>query len=109
MAQALVSSGPVSSGLNDQVNFREGANGGINIRGMGGPYKVRAQNFALGTTAADIESVMSGIGGELLSCRIVASNPTVMADLIFADKVGAENVVTTFNNKKVCLCSYLLR
>ncbi|RMY42599.1 hypothetical protein D0865_11846 [Hortaea werneckii] len=37
---------------------------GLNIRGAAsGPHVIRAQNFAPGTTAADIESVMQNIGG----------------------------------------------
>jgi hypothetical protein len=51
----------------------------------------------------DIESVMGGVGGDLLSCRVVVSNPTVMAELTFATRDGADNVIATFNNKKVCV------
>jgi hypothetical protein len=76
---------------------------GISIRGAatGGPCTVIASNFAPGTTAADIEAVMSPIGGETLGCRLLSSNPTVMVELQFVSKEGAENVIATFNNQKV--------
>ena len=73
---------------------------GISIRGAAGPYIVVAQNFAPGTTAADIESVMQPIGGDMASCRLTASVPTVIAEMAFLDKSGAESVIATFNNKK---------
>lgn len=60
-----------------------------------------AQNFAPGTTAADIDSVMVSVGGEMTSCRLVASNPTVIAEMAFVDRAGAEAVIETFNGKKV--------
>ncbi|GAB7346207.1 hypothetical protein MBLNU457_4943t1 [Dothideomycetes sp. NU457] len=77
-----------------------GAEAEISIRGAAGPYTVIAQNFAPGTTAADIESVMQPIGGDMGGCRLLASNPTVIAEMIFLDRAGAENVIATFNNKK---------
>ncbi|MCJ1289457.1 hypothetical protein MMC34_000989 [Xylographa carneopallida] len=73
---------------------------GITIRGLAGPYTVQASNFAPGTTAADIESAMVPIGGEMQSCRIIKSAPTVIAEMVFLDKAGADNVITTFNNQK---------
>jgi hypothetical protein len=66
-----------------------------------GPVTLIASNFASGTTAMDIESVMGQVGGELLSCRVVVPQPTVMAELTFATRDGADNVIATFNNKKV--------
>jgi hypothetical protein len=79
------------------------AAGSINIRGAAstGPHIVIAQNFAPGTTAADIESVMQDVGGDMTDCRLIASNPTVIAEMHFVDKSAADNVVKTFNNKKV--------
>ena len=75
----------------------------MNIKGAAsGPYIVIAQNFAPGTTAADIESVMLDVGGEMKSCKLVASNPTVIAEMVFLEKSGAESVIDTFNGKKVC-------
>jgi hypothetical protein len=86
-------------------NARDGpADLGLNIRGAAtssGPHTVMASNFAIGTTAADIEQVMGQVGGELLECRVVVAKPTVMAELTFATKDGAENVIATFNGKKV--------
>ncbi|CAG5146404.1 uncharacterized protein ALTATR162_LOCUS1872 [Alternaria atra] len=75
---------------------------GFSIRGVatGGPCTVIASNFAPGTTAADIEAVMSPIGGETLGCRLLSANPTVMVELQFASREGAENVIATFNNQK---------
>ncbi|MCJ1390500.1 hypothetical protein MMC18_003360 [Xylographa bjoerkii] len=73
---------------------------GITIRGLAGPYAVQASNFAPGTTAADIESAMVPIGGEMQSCRIIKSAPTVIAEMVFLDKAGADSVIATFNNQK---------
>lgn len=76
---------------------------GFNIKGVAsaGPFIVIASNFAPGTTAADIEAVMSPHGGEALGCRLLSASPTVMVELQFAKKEGAENVIATFNNQKV--------
>ena len=60
-----------------------------------------ASNFAPGTTRADIQSAMEPVGGEMQSCRIVTSSPTVIAEMVFTSKTGADNVVATFNNQKV--------
>lgn len=77
---------------------------GLNIRGAAsGPHVIRAQNFAPGTTAADIESVMQNIGGPTHYCKLVASNPTVIAEMSFEERSGAEKVIEMFNNKKVSL------
>lgn len=73
----------------------------ISIRGTAGPYVVIGSNFAPGTTAADIESAMVPSGSEMQSCRIITSAPTVMAEMVFAEKHNAESVISTFNNKKV--------
>ena len=74
----------------------------MTIRGLAGPYVVMASNFAPGTTSADIESAMVPLGGEMQSCRIISAAPTVVAEMVFTDKGGAENVIATFNNQKVC-------
>lgn len=73
----------------------------ISIRGSAGPYVVVASNFAPGTTAADIESAMIPSGGDMQSCRILTSSPTVIAEMVFNEKHNADNVISTFNNKKV--------
>jgi hypothetical protein len=60
-----------------------------------------AKNLAMGTTAADIESAMTPIGGVVLGCRLIAERPKVIAEIIFETKEGADNVVDTFNNQNV--------
>ncbi|KAI4852591.1 hypothetical protein E4T44_01388 [Aureobasidium sp. EXF-8845] len=74
----------------------------ITIRGAAGPYCVIASNFAPGTTAADIESVMAPVGGEMSGCKLVSgsASPTVIAEMLFLDKTGADNVINMFNGKK---------
>jgi hypothetical protein len=74
---------------------------GISIRGLAGPFAVMAQNFAPGTTAADIESAMTPVGGEMVSCEIVKTQPFLIVEMVFASKEGGEKVIETFNNKTV--------
>ncbi|KAF6836013.1 pentatricopeptide repeat protein [Colletotrichum plurivorum] len=74
-------------------------NKGLSIRGLAGPFAVMAQNFAPGTTAADIESAMTPVGGEMLSCRIVKTSPLLVAEMVFASKEGGDAVISTFNNQ----------
>lgn len=38
-----------------------------------------------------------------MSCRITSQYPTVTAEIAFAERWGAENVVANFNNRKVCV------
>lgn len=73
----------------------------ISIRGLAGPYVVMAKNFVPGTTVADIESAVTPVGGVTLSCRIITERPSVIAEIIFESKEGADNVVETFNNQNV--------
>ena len=40
-------------------------------------------------------------GAQLNYCKLVAQAPTVIAEMEFVDKVGADAVIDTFNNKKV--------
>ncbi|KAF1947925.1 hypothetical protein EJ02DRAFT_332499 [Clathrospora elynae] len=91
-----------ASVLNRSTNTRSDDAPGFSIKGVatGGPCTVIASNFAPGTTAADIEAVMSPIGGETLGCRLMSAAPTVMVELQFVSKEGAENVIATFNNQK---------
>ncbi|KAK3401004.1 hypothetical protein B0T20DRAFT_405763 [Sordaria brevicollis] len=72
---------------------------GFTIRGLAGPFAVMAQNFAPGTTAADIENAMTPIGGLILSCRIMKHNPIVIAEIVFESKEGADNVIATFDKQ----------
>lgn len=46
---------------------------------------------------------MQPSGGPMLSCTIAQLLPTVTAELIFAEKENADNVIATFNNKKVII------
>lgn len=81
---------------------------GFSIKGVAnaGPFTVIASNFAPGTTAADIEAVMTPLGGETLGCKLLSASPTVMVELQFVKREGAENVIATFNNKKVGCIRY---
>ncbi|CCC11494.1 unnamed protein product [Sordaria macrospora k-hell] len=72
---------------------------GFTIRGLAGPFAVMAQNFAPGTTAADIENAMTPVGGLILSCRIMKHNPIVIAEIVFENKEGADNVIATFDKQ----------
>ncbi|KAK0716497.1 hypothetical protein B0T21DRAFT_386796 [Apiosordaria backusii] len=74
-------------------------NKGISIRGLAGPYVVMAQNFAPGTTAADIESAMTPVGGIITSCRVLKQSPIVIAEVIFESKDGADNVIAIFDKQ----------
>lgn len=76
-------------------------NRGLTIRGLAGPFVVMAQNFAPGTTAADIESAMTPVGGLVTSCRLLKTTPIVIAEIVFESKEGADNVIATFNNQTV--------
>ncbi|MCJ1225212.1 hypothetical protein MMC12_001861 [Toensbergia leucococca] len=98
LLDAVVTRTP-NEGIGSPVNLR-GVGNGISIRGLAGPYVVVGSNFAPGTTAADIESAMMSTGGEMQGCRVITSSPTVIAEMVFTEKVGADNVVAMFNNKK---------
>jgi len=74
---------------------------GLSIRGLAGPFTVIAQNFAPGTTAADIESAMTPYGGEMLSCIIVTTSPVLVAEMVFSSREGGEAVISMFNNQTV--------
>ncbi|KAI0166134.1 hypothetical protein GGR57DRAFT_445497 [Xylariaceae sp. FL1272] len=71
----------------------------MSIKGLAGPFAVLAQNFAPGTTAADIESAMTPVGGIVSSCRLVKTHPIVIAEVVFESKEGAENVIQTFDKQ----------
>jgi hypothetical protein len=74
---------------------------GISIRGLAGPSIVVAENFAPGTTAADIESAMAPFGGPILKCRLLPSTSTVIAEIVFDTRDGADSVIEQFNNQTV--------
>jgi len=44
---------------------------------------------------------MQNVGGQMNYCKIVASSPTVIAEMSFLDRTGADKVIEMFNNKKV--------
>lgn len=102
--EALLSSNvsALSPALSSQVNIVKSSvqSGGLSIRGLAGPYTIIAENFASGTTAADIESAMTPIGGPILKCTMVASRP-VTAEIAFESKEGAENVIAQFDKQIV--------
>lgn len=91
-----------ASVLNKNANGRSDTAPGFSIRGVAstGPFTVIASNFAPGTTASDIEAVMAPHGGECLGCKMLTASPTVMVELAFAKREGAENVISMFNNQK---------
>lgn len=92
-----------SPALRSQFNIVGSAkpNTSISIRGIAGPYPVIIKNLAKGTTAADAESAMVPLGGVVLSCRLIAVQPQVIAEVVFETKEGADNVVDTLNNQNV--------
>ena len=77
----------------------------MTIRGLAGPFSVMAQNFADGTTEADIESAMTPVGGEMISCKILKTKPFMLVEMVFASREGGERVIETFNNKTVSFFS----
>ncbi|CAG8959436.1 hypothetical protein HYFRA_00001334 [Hymenoscyphus fraxineus] len=88
-----------SPALNSQFNIIGSSNPGISIRGVAGPYIIVAKNLAMGTTVADIEAAMLPIGGQAISCVLIAEKPKVIAEVEFETKEGADNVVDTLNNQ----------
>jgi hypothetical protein len=74
---------------------------------LAGPFVVEASNFVPGTTAGDIEEFLQilladGKGPvEAISCRILSSKPTVIAEMVFEVYAMAEAVIKTFNEKEV--------
>ncbi|KAJ9151740.1 Pentatricopeptide repeat protein [Pleurostoma richardsiae] len=103
VAQALIKSELDPSYAAQNVNVVPAASSsagrGLTIRGLAGPFVVMAQNFAPGTTAADIESAMTPVGGIVSSCRLVKTQPIIIAEVVFESKEGADNVIRTFNNQ----------
>lgn len=90
----------VDTAVQTQVNIRQAPPGkGMAIRGLAGPYTIMGENFAPGTTAADIESAMTPFGGDIESCRIVKTKPFIIVEMVFASREGGERVIETFNNK----------
>ncbi len=93
-----------SSNNAQQMNVVDSHDGrGITIKGLAGPFAVLAQNFAPGTTAADIESALTPVGGLISSCRLVKTYPIVIAEIVFESKEGADRVIERFDKQTVSL------
>lgn len=84
-----------------QVNIVKSSAPSITIRGLAGPFSVMAQNFAPGTTAADIESAMTPVGGEMVGCKIIKTQPIMIVEMSFVSREGGERVIEMFNDKTV--------
>lgn len=95
--QGVLNGSASSPNLNSQFNVVNKNKGVISIRGIAGPCIVQAENFAPGTTAADIESAMAAVGGKILKCSLIATSPDVIAEIVFETKEGANCVVETFH------------
>jgi len=87
-----------SPAIQSQANIRSPPQG-ISIRGLAGPFTVMGQNFAPGTTAADVESAMTPIGGPMEQCRVIKTQPFMVVEMVFASREGGERVIETFNDK----------
>lgn len=85
---------------NSQANIRQ-ARPGLSIKGASGPFVVIGSNFAPGTSAADIQSALEPISGPMLSCRVIGQHPIVTAEIAYAEKWSAENVVANVHNQQV--------
>ncbi|KFX99404.1 hypothetical protein O988_03883 [Pseudogymnoascus sp. VKM F-3808] len=97
--RTLLSNSASTPNLNAQFNVVPKAAAGLSIRGIAGPTTVQAQNFAPGTTAADIESAMAPIGGKIIKCIVVATRPNVIAEIVFENREGANCIIDTFHNQ----------
>lgn len=73
----------------------------LSIRGIAGPFSVLAQNFAPGTTAADVESAMTPVGGEMLVCKVLKSHPMILVEMVFHSREAGEKVIAKFNDQLV--------
>lgn len=86
---------------NGQSTIRDNT-GGMAIKGASsGPFVIVGNNFAPGTTAADIQSALEPIAGSILNCWIISQYPTVSAEITFAERWSAENTIANFHNQKV--------
>ncbi|KAI5287703.1 hypothetical protein KEM52_001456, partial [Ascosphaera acerosa] len=73
----------------------------LTIRGAAsGPCYVIGSNFAPGTSAVDVQCAFEVEGGPILSCAIVSTRPVVVAEILFAERVGAERVVSMYHNQR---------
>ncbi|KAI1180434.1 hypothetical protein F4777DRAFT_530308 [Nemania sp. FL0916] len=99
LANAFSRTAASSNGA-QQMNVNDSSQGhGFTIKGLAGPFAVLAQNFAPGTTAADIESALTPVGGLISSCRLVKTHPIVIAEIVFESKEGADRVIERFDQQ----------
>ncbi|KAE8316869.1 S-adenosyl-L-methionine-dependent methyltransferase [Aspergillus transmontanensis] len=83
-----------------QATVRDGPVG-LSIKGAGsGPFVVVGSNFAPGTTAADIQSALEPITGNILRCWVTSQHPTVTAEVTFSEKWAAESAIANFHNQR---------
>ncbi|KAI9375334.1 DUF185-domain-containing protein [Aspergillus egyptiacus] len=85
---------------NGQATVRE-TTGGLSIKGAGsGPFVVIGRNFAPGTTAADIQAALEPVSGQIMSCWVTSQQPTVTAEITYAEKPAAEKAIANFHNQR---------
>ncbi|KAI1822952.1 hypothetical protein F4861DRAFT_512520 [Xylaria intraflava] len=100
LANAISRTAAAPANSQQQMNLVESQDkNGFTIKGLAGPFAVLAQNFAPGTTAADIESALTPIGGLIVSCRLVKTHPIVIAEIVFESKEGADQVIRRFDQQ----------
>jgi hypothetical protein len=100
LEKAFNGTGP-SSAVSNQVNVVSTSKKSFSIRGLAGPCVVVAENFAPGTSAADIENAMAPFAGSGLRCTIIRSGAIVAAELDFETREDADNVIANFHNQVV--------
>ena len=49
---------------------------------------------------------MTPVGGEMISCSVVKTQPFLIMEMVFASREGGERVIETFNNKTVSTTSH---
>lgn len=97
LSSDLIPSGPRNGPKPRGANIR-GQASGFSIKGSAGPFVVQASNFAPGTTAEDIKMAMLPLG-KILSCIILAANPTVICEIVFEKKEAADQCILQYNNQ----------
>jgi len=73
----------------------------VSIRGIAGPFSVLAQNFAPGTSAADVENAFTRVGGQILKCVVLKSEPFVLVEAVFASREGGALAINKFDGVMV--------
>ncbi|KAK5940760.1 hypothetical protein PMZ80_007177 [Knufia obscura] len=100
------SSKPTSTARNGFSTTQPQQGPGLTIKGSAGPFTVHASNFAPGTTDADITAALqpelyddAGISC-LQSCRLVATRPAVIAEMVLSERAVADRIVRKFDGMK---------